>query len=87
MKHKYVCEYCGKDDFLTREECEKHEKEHKIEEMKSKFPGAIICPSCEGEGGYWGNGGANWRDCHVCGGKGIVIPHEKIETSITYEKI
>ena len=87
MKNIYVCDYCGRDNFKTAEECEQHEKAHRLEELQKKVPGSIICPSCNGDGGYYGNDGCDWNTCYVCGGKGIVIPRSKVEVKVTYEKI
>lgn len=87
MKYVYVCDYCGRDDFKTADECKKHEKAHRLEEKMKKVPGAVICPSCNGEGGYYGNDGCNWRECNLCGGEGVVIPHSEVVEKVTYERI
>ena len=79
----YFCDYCNK-DFFQREECEKHESRHKLEEIREEYPTAVVCPDCEGLGRYYISVIGDWQECTLCGGKKFVVPlniirYKKIE--------
>lgn len=82
MRIQYVCEQCEK-AFWVKEQCKTHERMHELERKLTHMPGGtVICPSCEGEGGYYGTDGVDWRCCGVCKGSGFakkIVTYEAVE--------
>jgi len=77
---KYVCEECEQ-PFYSEKACKQHEEEHFIEKLKKSAPDdSIICPTCKGEGSYYGNDGCNYRVCYTCKSKRFVIPETVNQT-------
>ena len=73
MIHKYVCSYCGQDDFKTEQECFEHESLHKLTEKLTKIPGSIICPDCSGKGWKYETNSSTAKTCKTCEGEGIIL--------------
>ncbi len=88
MKEKttitYICDFCEK-GYPNKEDAYKCEQSHSIEEKLKLIRGSVICPTCKGQGWYYGNDGCDTRTCYDCNGKGIVIP--VIETRRFYKRI
>ena len=88
MKEKtvttYICDFCGK-EYAERDSAIKCESSHDLEERLELIKDSVICPTCKGQGWYWGNDGCDSRTCYACNGKGIIIP--VIETRKVYKRI
>lgn len=84
MTVKYVCDEC-REEFFEKDACEHHEKVHELKRKLSHMPaGTVICPTCKGEGGYYGTDGVDWRTCGSCKGNVFVkeiISYEPVVTT------
>ena len=93
----YICDFCGK-SYSTKDKAIECEQSHSIDErlqlisqqflnpeLSTPLKEAVVCPTCNGKGYYYGNDGCDVRTCYDCNGKGIVISVTEIQRA--YKRI
>ena len=83
-KKTYICEVCGRNDFLNLNECREHEAKHSVQEWLVAFPEARICPDCNGKGKL---NNENWNICYTCGGTKVIFPSKDTDNHNNHTQI